>query len=226
MHDSDISLTDAGPIDPGSMPFPRRRFRAAIVLSLAALVIVALCAWKLTRPPRAPSTRQDISGPRLPAPVFVLRDQQSQRRRVRLATFLGRHRILVAFFDAGPDLQLDPLLRRLKERSTELDRAGIKVFAISAAAPDPYDNLLRREGPFPFPVLRDPNGFVCAKWGRLDPQSETTHLKTLPGLFVIDRAGNVAVKEERAAGDAGGVAVAPAPETDPLHTIDALASGE
>ena len=69
------------------------------VLLLAALVITALCAWKTSRPPSASSLRGELPELRQPAPAFALYTHHSPPQIVRLATYLGRHSILVVFFD-------------------------------------------------------------------------------------------------------------------------------
>ena len=97
--------------------------QAAKVEELTALLDRAVA--KLKTPEGAPLVR--------PAPQFQLYDQQSQI--VRLARYLGRDKLLIAFYDGSQGPEESVLLGQLRERFPELHRARAAVLAISASRP-------------------------------------------------------------------------------------------
>jgi peroxiredoxin len=203
--------------------------RRILVLPFAVLVIASLTAWKLTRPPSEQIVPRESPGHPGAAPLFVLEDERglpsdersddpadtSRKPRVRLATYLGRHRLLVAFFDGRAGVETDPVLLRLREKFPEIDARGTKIFAVGTAPREDFETLLQACGPFPFPLLRDPNGFATEQWGRAEFDEGGQIVRTRPGLFVVDRAGKVLSHSS-----------GPKADDDPLRTIDALARGD
>lgn len=162
-----------------------RPFRARVlVLPIAALIIVGLVVWKSRQPPQPRSSATLVE--RRPAPKFMGLDSNNQL--VKFERYLGRHEILVIFFDGEAGADHDPVLMRVRRRFDELNRRGVKVVGISAAIPQFNRQAAERSGPFPFPLLSDPEFYMHRLWGRYDEDQ----LRTQTGAFWIDRAGTVA----------------------------------
>lgn len=134
----------------------------------------------------------------MPAPTFTLYDQGSENvkpRMVNLGAYLHRYRILVVFYDGQEGPESDPTLLLLRRFHAALEDAGVVVFGVSTALPQ--ENRNRSTQPFPFRLLSDVTPFepksVHRTWGRLAPPAAPGEPPgTIPGAFVIDRAGRVA----------------------------------
>jgi peroxiredoxin len=161
-------------------PFPPR----IVLLPVAAVIIAGLVAWKVRQPPQA-RTSATIDE-RRPAPPFLGLDSHNQL--LKFDRYLGRHEILLIFFDGEAGADHDPELLRVRQRFEELNRRGVKVVGVSAAIPQFNRQAAERSGPFPFPLLSDPEFYMHRLWGRYDEEQ----LRTLTGIFWIDRAGQVA----------------------------------
>lgn len=176
------------------------------MLPLAAAVIAALCVYRLTRRDERPSGE---FAPMRRAPVlqetrdaaggFATRLLDSRGRLFRFESWLGRHPIIVVFFDGESGAENDPALTRLRDVHERLVEEGIKVVAVSGALPQenwkrtPLSDAtvdLDKSGGFPFPLVTDlpPEYRLHRLWGRYDP----ARARSLPGVFFIDRAGRVA----------------------------------
>jgi peroxiredoxin len=120
-----------------------------------------------------------------PAPLFEGVDENNEI--FRLSAYLGRHRIIVAFYDgaAGADRSLD--LRAIRDRADDLKRRDVKVVAVSQAIPQENRAALKGLEAFPGPLVSDIDGSIHQNWGRMSPDG-----KPLTGLFLIDRKGTVA----------------------------------
>ncbi len=170
--------------------------RRVLIPLVAGVVIAVLCAWRvMTNKP------QDYAAQvRLEATKVVTRSAadldfeglDSDNRMVRLAAFLGRHRILVLFFDGELGADKDAELLRLRERFVELKAHDVKVIAVSTALPQQNRAAMlpERAGEFPFPLVSDFNPVspeeaqkIHRRWGRWDDSTG----KAKPGVFVIDR---------------------------------------
>lgn len=193
------------------------------VLPLAAALIAAICVWKVTRPPQKQAIPRDSGSGSLAAPDFELPDQgrdlqvgshrqTDPSRRVRLKSYLGRHTILLAFFDGDVGADQEPLLIRLRDRHQRLEEMGVVALAVTTALPQRNRRAIERGGAFPFPLLSDLDGSVVAEWGCLDVLDDGSR-RTRPALFLIDRAGNVSWSDR-----------APKPEAAPFRTIESLLS--
>lgn len=182
-----------------------------LVLPVSALIITALCWWRIAHPPgqsQPESTLQNLH----PAPSFQLYDQNSEV--VRLDAFLHRHVIVLAFYDGqkGPDA--DPLLMKLADFYPALRQEGIIVLGISTALPQENRNKGRRN--IPFPLLSDvaatDERSVHRVWGRIiPPPTLDKPAGTRPAVFVIDRSGMVPWDKDH-----------PRPETSPDQLIAKL----
>jgi len=125
--------------------------------------------------------------------VWRLQNNRTQSFDEQVAAFVGRHPILLIFFDGESGADRDPDLLTLRRRFDDLNARGVKVLAISAAIPQVNRAAIERTGAFPFPLLsdfdpRDPAGtlLVHALYGRLNSAGQPE-----PGVFLIDRKGQI-----------------------------------
>jgi len=172
----------------------KRRFW---ILPISAVLILAACVYKLTRDYDAVSV--EVPERRCPAGdfTFSLPHQHRPIHYVNLRGFLGRHRIVLVFYDGEQGADANPVLRQLREVHKRLERKNVEVLGISTATPQenrpsppgsPYRTPNQPQEPFPFPLLSDlaPHP-VHKQWGRFDAgRNEPTS-----GVFFIDRAGYV-----------------------------------
>ncbi|WP_166828124.1 redoxin domain-containing protein [Thalassoroseus pseudoceratinae] len=200
-----------------------KRFRF-LVLPISAAIIIALCVWKVSQPPaQNPASDQSTITLRQ-APDFAVYDARKPQRLVRLSSYLGRHRILLVFFDGQKPFDSDPVIRKLTKSADALESRGIKLFALSSALPQTNRGRMKTINPdqprWVFPILSDPTFATQRAYRRIDedsskPKTQTMQsLRELPGVFLIDRAGRIPYRGDR-----------PIPLADPMQTIDALASG-
>lgn len=154
------------------------------MLPIAAVIIVGLVVWKSRQPPQGRSSALFVE--RRPAPKFMGLDSNNQL--VKFERYLGRHEIMLIFFDGEAGADHDPVLRRVRQQFNELKRRGVQVIGVSAAIPQFNRQAAERSGPFPFPLLSDPEYYMHRLWGRYDEEQ----LRTQTGVFWIDRAGQVA----------------------------------
>ena len=162
------------------MPFRPR----ILILPIAAAIIGGLVTFKLNQPLQRQETIL-LSEVRQ-APTFKALDMDNKL--FKLDRYIGRHEILIIFFDGELGADRDPLLQRVRERFTELKRRGMQVVAISTALPQHHRQAIARGGQFPFPLLSDPEFLIHRQWGRYDEDEQ----RPRTGVFVIDRAGRVA----------------------------------
>jgi peroxiredoxin len=172
--------------------------RIVWAIPISAAVIAGLVAFKLTRRYEGPAEESafDIR----PAPLFQLADQHS--RMVRLQSYQGRHKLLIAFFDGSQGPDHSQLVTRLRENFAGIHATGAVVLAISAARPSQNrygahlehlkvepsgagaagDDELR----YPFPLLSDILDYdVHRKYQAFDERTG----KPREAVFVVDRAG-------------------------------------
>jgi peroxiredoxin len=176
--------------------------RRILVPIIAAIVLTIVCVWRLaTNKPQDYADQVAAAIVMRPAPPIEGRD--SDNHLVRLATFLGRHKIIVLFFngEAGVDGNPataggdnDPELMRLRDRYPELQSHNVKVVAVSTALPQHNRAAMDRVGKFPFPLVTDIDPLdpanalrIHRQWGRIDPRTE----KPRTGVFLVDRRGQV-----------------------------------
>lgn len=122
---------------------------------------------------------------------------------VRFDSYLSRHDIFVVFYDGTDGVENSKIMRFLKEREEQFDKKGAKVFGISGALPQQNvgtTKVIEKDGQrinqrntFPFPLLTDLGFAVHQNWGRYDLEKN----QPLPGLFFVDRAGNVDFKNRK-----------------------------
>ena len=163
-----------------------------LILPAAAIVIFALCAYRMANP-RGSVAVSELPTERRPAPAFTLYDQESTL--VNLEAFLHRHRIAVVFFDGSKGPEASAVLTELRSFYPALKRESVIVLGVSTALPQ--ENRNNSSQPFPFPLLTDAvpldKNSVHRRWNRLlEPSSADKPAGTKPGVFVIDRKGLVA----------------------------------
>lgn len=156
------------------------------LLPVAGLVIAGACGWALTREPQQRSARAGTLEFRS-APLFELRDQNS--RVFRLDRYIGRHSILLVFFDGKQGVEADPHLQIALKHHDAIESAGTKVVAVTTTLPQQN----RSEIEIPFDVVTDlplgdgRAGPVHEAWGATDEDG-----KPRPTVFVIHRDSRVA----------------------------------
>ena len=164
--------------------------RRVLILPLSAVVIAALCAYKLSRSEEPADPDRPIVLTRQ-APFFELYNQQKPPQLVWLKSYIGRHRIVLVFFDPQAGLENDPVLVWLRRHAETLRSQNVKVFAISGELPQTHRKMfkewLAEDEPPPFQILTDLTGSIHRVYGRYDDQTQTL----LTGVFLIDRAGNL-----------------------------------
>jgi peroxiredoxin len=162
-----------------------------LVLPAAAVLIAALCVYKVTRTYESavestPATQRVLS------PRFELYDQNSQL--VKFERYLGRHEIIVVFFDGKAGADRDRNLLRLRKAYPRLEARRVVVVGISTVLPQENRRAAERCGGIPFPLLSDipqvgdydvPAPPVHVIFQRYDVEAK----RTLPGVCYIDRGG-------------------------------------
>ena len=173
--------------------------RRVLILIVAGIVIAVVSTWRVMTN-KSQDYAAQVAAAVVMRPVSSFRGDfealDSDNRLVRLGGFLGRHRVIVLFFDGEVGADKDTELLRLRERFDELKAHDVKVIAVSAALPQENRAAMtaERAGPFPFPLVSDfdptsPDGAlrIHRRWGRIDPKTG----KPLTGSFAIDRKGQV-----------------------------------
>jgi peroxiredoxin len=169
-------------------------WRLVAVIAAGALIAVVSIARVATNKPQNYETQVAAAVTMRPAPGFEALDANNHL--VRLGTWLGRHRIIIVFFDGDRGADHNSDLLRLRDRFKELQSQDIKVVGVSTTIPQVNRAAMDRAGgEFPFPLVSDVDpqsaeGMlrIHRHWGRLDAMTE----KPLPGIFLIDRKGDVA----------------------------------
>lgn len=177
-----------------------------LFLPIAAVVITALCAWKLGREEQSAERRAAADGngiiqPLPPAFRFELYDQTSQL--MRLERYLGRHEIFVIFFDGRAPLE-NRFLLQLVEAAPALERRNVEVVGVSQALPQENEKVLaalldalgREPGQHsPVVLVSDLEGRVHRTWGvepaDVFPAADEGGDAAAETVFFIDRAGRI-----------------------------------
>jgi mycoredoxin-dependent peroxiredoxin len=162
--------------------------KRVFLLGVAGIAIAGLCAFRAMRTdvPR-PAGEVRTATVEQPAPPCELYDQNSPSHLVRLEGYLGRHRVIVVFFDGRAGAHRSAVLKHLRDEWDRLRKAGVYVMAISTALPQENRKIIAANGEFPFPLLSDPDFHVHRAWGRFDEKRGTP----LEGVFLVDRKGAV-----------------------------------
>ncbi len=168
--------------------------RLIFVLALGVLIAIVTIARIVTNQPQTYEEQVAAAVMMRPAPGFEALD--SEGHLVRLSKWLGRHRIILVFFDGERGADQDADLLKLRDRFAELKETDVKIVGVTLSIPQVNRAAMDRAGgPFPFPLVSDidfqsPEGTmrIHRHWGRLDAIGE----QPLKGVFLIDRKGQVA----------------------------------
>ena len=162
--------------------------RLGIVL-LAGAVIAGLC-WQRARTnqPYDYEAQYQAAFAVMPAPKIEGLNEHNQM--FRLSAYLGRHQVIVIFFDGALGATRCPDLIELRDRAEELNRRGVKVVAVSQAIPQVNRDAQLMMGEVPGVMISDVDGVIPHQGGRLTKSGEP-----LTGLFLVDRKGSVAFTE-------------------------------
>lgn len=164
---------------------PRNSMRLLGVL-LAGVAIAVVCVWRVaTNRPQNYDEQLQAAFVDRPAPDFEALDAENQM--FRLQRYLGRHRVLVVFFDAGLTATGDPALQQILAAEAALRRQDVKVVAVSAALPQQNRAAFSETGLPGFPLVTDLEMKIHERWGRIEPRTG----RPLTGVFLIDRKGAV-----------------------------------
>jgi peroxiredoxin len=168
--------------------------RLIFVLALGLLIATVTIARIATNQPQTYEEQVAAAVMMRPAPGFEALD--SEGHLVRLSAWLGRHRIILVFFDGERGADQDADLLKLRDRFAELKDTDVKIVGVTPSIPQINRAAMDRAGgTFPFPLVSDidfqsPEGTmrIHRHWGRLDAIGE----QPLKGVFLIDRKGQVA----------------------------------
>lgn len=168
--------------------------RLIFVLALGVLIATVTIARIVTNQPQTYEEQVAAAVMMRPAPGFEALD--SEGHLVRLSAWLGRHRIILVFFDGERGADQDADLLKLRDRFAELKETDVKIVGVTLSIPQINRAAMDRAGgTFPFPLVSDidfqsPEGTmrIHRHWGRLDAIGE----QPLKGVFLIDRKGQVA----------------------------------
>jgi peroxiredoxin len=168
--------------------------RLIFVLALGVLIATVTIARIVTNQPQTYEEQVAAAVMMRPAPGFEALD--SEGHLVRLSAWLGRHRIILVFFDGERGADQDADLLKLRDRFAELKDTDVKIVGVTLSIPQINRAAMDRAGgTFPFPLVSDidfqsPEGTmrIHRHWGRLDAIGE----QPLKGVFLIDRKGQVA----------------------------------
>jgi peroxiredoxin len=168
--------------------------RLIFVLALGVLIATVTIARIVTNQPQTYEEQVAAAVMMRPAPGFEALD--SEGHLVRLSAWLGRHRIILVFFDGERGADQDADLLKLRDRFAELKDTDVKIVGVTPSIPQINRAAMDRAGgTFPFPLVSDidfqsPEGTmrIHRHWGRLDAIGE----QPLKGVFLIDRKGQVA----------------------------------
>ena len=173
--------------------------KRVLVLPVAFVIIACAVAYKLTREYPAPDFDDAVS--RQPVPLFEALDHEN--RIVKFERYVGRHQVLLTFFDGKLGVDKDPLMLKLRSAYEFLQQKDIVVVGVSTAIPQQNRQAFESSGEFPFPILSDPGKKVYQAWG-LDGTPKTA--------FWIDRGGQVQFDQR------------PIAVEDPMDFVDRLVS--
>ncbi len=192
-----------------------------ILLLIAGAGILAVTLWRenqLREWEHDPSRK--VVAIRALAPRFTLADHN--RNVVKLERVLGRHRVVLVFFDAELGVDQDPRTKSLIENFEAINRAGIEIIAVGTATPFQNEEAEKRLGSeLPFPVLTDIDindpapSPAHRKYGLFEVANKNHDGETRTGFFLIERDGTLPVTLE-------GI---PMPVLNEEETLKILAAG-
>lgn len=161
--------------------FTDRRLWFVLLLGAA---VAGLCAYRLqSNQPYDYEASLKAATIYAPAPLFEGTDENNEM--FRLSAYLGRHRIIVVFYD-GTSGDHSAALIGIRDRAEQLNRLDVKFVGVSQAIPQENRTALQSLGELPGPLISDIDGSICQRWRRLTDDGAIK-----PGVFLIDRKGSV-----------------------------------
>lgn len=176
----------------------------ALLLPAAAILLTGVVYYAETRPPAPRVPLVAARGPVSRAPD--LQGLDSKNDFFRLQRYLGRTALVVVFFDRAAGAQADSTLQFLRDHEAQIRQAGCQVVAVSSALPQ-ENRAAGYPDSFEFVTDVEPIYEAHRRWGCFDEQAD----RPVPAVFHIDRAGNVAKKNDL-----------PVPLTSPRNDIARL----
>ncbi|RLS82721.1 MAG: hypothetical protein DWI02_01660, partial [Planctomycetota bacterium] len=128
--------------------------RLIFVLALGVLIATVTIARIVTNQPQTYEEQVAAAVMMRPAPGFEALD--SEGHLVRLSAWLGRHRIILVFFDGERGADQDADLLKLRDRFAELKETDVKIVGVTLSIPQINRAAMDRAGgTFPFPLVSD-----------------------------------------------------------------------
>jgi len=154
-----------------------------------ALLLTGVVYYAETRPPAPRVSLAAARGPAGRAPD--LQGLNSRNDFFRLQRYLGRTALLVVFFDRATGAQANSTLQFLRDHEAQVRQAGWQIIGVSSALPQ-ENRAAGYPDSFEFVTDVEPIYEAHRRWGCFDEQTE----RPVPAVFHIDRAGNVAKKND------------------------------
>jgi peroxiredoxin len=133
----------------------------------------------------------------VPAPDFVLKDQNNQR--VRLSDFRGRQHVLLVFYPLAFSNVCQGELGLVRDHLSDFSNDAVQLLTVSIDSPYAHKVWAEQQG-YDFPLLSDawPHAAVAQAYGVFNPDRGYANR----GTFLIDKAGVVRFAEMNAPGQA------------------------
>lgn len=156
-----------------------------LVIPISAVAIAGLVGYRMTRPERETVPAEVVTAVR-PMPMFQIYDEHSQI--VRVSRYVGRHKLLIVFFDDRRGLDRSGLLQMLKDDFAKLHETRVVILAIGSEQSAKHRMEIERVGRFPFPILSDVLDYqVHRLFGAYDEREKTPR----EAVFVVDGTGMI-----------------------------------
>lgn len=161
-----------------------------LFLPMAAIIICGLVVYRLNRQDSATQSGHQLQSQ--PCPDFEHYDAGSES--VRLSRYLGRHSIIIVFYDGEKGADTNPKIQQLYQYRDRLKSNGVVVIGISRALPQVNEKAWYRlseqqekSGLPLFLLLSDLEGKTHESW-RVEEQAEVSGDSP---VFIVDRAGRI-----------------------------------
>ena len=184
------------------------------VLPVAAVLLWAATAWeRIQSGSRRVSSRAMAAGSlRAVGPDLQFELYDAQNRTVRLARYLGRHRIALVFLANGVSVGEDPVVERLLQMPVHNAPSALDILLIvSQQLPQTIRNDLANRDDLDRPtllILSDVGGRrgqlpgeAARAWGVLNAEGRVERTR----WFTIDRAGRVRWAKAKPVAESAGV---------------------
>lgn len=164
----------------------RRRRWGVSGLVGCGVILAVVCGWRLAVN-RPQDYREQLAAATVgrPAPDFEALDMHNHMFRLR--RYLGRHRVLVVFYEAELTATNDPRMTAIRAAYPQLSARDVQVVGVSTALPQENRAAVAEAGDFPLTLVTDIDLSIHDRWARIDPRER----RPLPGVFLVDRKGEV-----------------------------------